>query len=246
MYPRLKDLGLAVFAVAFPLALIACTWLVAETARAVVPSNQIVKVRGVAERLIQSDRVNWTIVVEDTQPERGEAFASVDRAIAQAVDYLAKKGVPRSAIQLSPIEQRVRTRRVTLDKLGNQREELVGYEVSQRVELRDFEDLDLVEKLMASISSDLQRKGLPVEPRSPYFFFSKKVSDIKPELLKAASSNAFERATIVAESSGSQLGGLRAARQGAFEGMGSDGFVGGSSREHRISAVVTVDYSIAR
>lgn len=49
---------------------------------------------------------------------------------------------------------------------------------------------------------------------------------------------------IVAESSGSKLGGLRAARQGAFEGLGSDGFVGGHDREERIRAIVTVDYAI--
>jgi hypothetical protein len=246
MYARIKDFGLPVFAVALPIALVACAYLVGETARAVVPSNQIVKVRGVAERIIQSDRVSWNIDISDTQLERDAAYARVDATVAEVMSYLTAKGIPKGAIQLSAVEQYERTRRVVLDKLGNDREELVGYQVTQRVEIKDFKDLDLVEKVAANISSDLQRKGLPVEPRTPYFFFSKKVSDIKPALLKAAAKSAFDRATIVAESSGSKLGGLRAARQGAFEGMGSDGFVGGNTREHRISAVVTVDYSIAR
>ena len=243
---NLKGMAMVAFAITLPAALVACAVVVSETARATVPSNQIVKVRGVAERAIQSDRVNWSFSVRSVRNDRDAAYARVDESVARLVKYLEKNGIAKSKLNLGAYSQYQKTRRVVLDELGNDKHEFVGWNVSRTIELKKFTDLDLIEKLNNEISSDLLREGWPIDARTPYFFFSKPVTDIKPKLLEEAAKNAFSRATIVASSSGSELGGLRAARQGAFEGLGSDGFVGGAQREHRIRAIVTVDYSIAR
>jgi|GEM_PF-1731869 len=238
--------ALQVFAVSLPLSLVACAWLVTETAKATIPSNQIVKVRGVADQTLVADRVNWRISVRVLHKERNTAFAEVDHAVDEVVAYLKANGVKTHALQMSAHRQHEKNERVTLDKWGNQRVDFVGYVVNRDVVLQGSSQLDLVEKLHLQLTNDLVRKGLPVEADTPYYFVSKDASVLKPELLRQAAQNAFQRASIVAESSGSKLGGLRAARQGAFEGLDSNGRVGGSQRQHQVRAIVTTDFSIAR
>ena len=69
---------------------------------------------------------------------------------------------------------------------------------------------------------------------------------MKAELLREAARNAYQRATLVAESSGCRLGALKAARQGAFEGIGDDGSMGGMDQRQRVRALVTVDSALSR
>lgn len=241
MYSRVRDFGFPILAISLPAALVMATVVFVEGTKAVVPSNQIVKVRGVAERAIESDRVDWTIRIAHLDADRDQAYARVDETVGRVLGYLQKRGFhPRDLTTTGP-SLHERSRRIVLDKLGNDRTERTGFEVVRWVELKGSKKLDLVEKLASSIGADLVREGWPVEPHSPRYYFSKKVSDIKPELLREAARNAYERASIVAESSGSQLGGLRAARQGAFEGMGSDGYVGGSSPSGGDSPMGTLD-----
>lgn len=236
----------ALLALTAPAAFLAGTYLFTEALRAVVPSSQVVKVRGVAEKVIESDRVDWSISVRYLDPSREGAFAKVDETVERLRGYLFDHGVEVEALHVGPHDLNEQTRRVVADKLGNYRTERLGFEVSRELKLKGFENLDLVDRLSKQIGADLLRQGWPVHPRSPHYFYSRKVSDLKPELLKAAATNAFDRASIVARSSGSTLGGLKAARQGAFEGMGDDGYVGGYKRTHRIRAIVTVDYAVGR
>ncbi len=204
------------------------------------------KVRGVAERVINSDKVNWSLKISYIEKNLDNAYQKVDKASKHLMNYLEKNGISKDQIIFSEHRQDRLTQMITLDKLGNTRTEFIGYKVDRTVSIVGFSDLDLIENLVKKIGSDIQRAGWPIYSNRPYFYYSKKISTIKPELLKEAAKNAFERATIVAESSGSQIGGLKAARQGAFNGFDSGGFVGGYSRDHMIGAVVTVDFSILK
>ncbi len=238
--------GLAIFGFFISIAMIVCSFLFTQTLRQTIPTNQIVKVRGVAERVINSDRVDWSIKIACENIKLDTAYEEVDRTSKHLLSYFIKNGVSKKLITFSNYEQERVTEHITLDKLGNSETKFIGYKVVQVVSIIGFKDLDLIETLEQKIGPDIQRKGWSVISKAPYFYYSKKISDIKPELLKESAQNAFKRATIIAESSGSKLGGLKAARQGAFSGFGSDGFVGGYSRSHLISSVVTVDFSISR
>ncbi|MCK5241887.1 SIMPL domain-containing protein [bacterium] len=236
--------GLAIFGVCLALGIIIGTAIFVTGIKEVVPSNQVVKVRGVAEQFIETDRVDWKISISYSHKELAAAYAKVDMAVKKVKTFLVKNQVPEQAVKLVGYDQNRRTQMITLDEFGNQKEEFIGYEVSCSVFLEAFEDLNLVEKLKKEFALVIQKQGIAAVAHSPYFYYHKKVSDIKPALLEKAAKNAFERATIVAKNSGAKIGKLKAARQGNFEGMGEDGLVGGYNRKQRISAVVTVDYSL--
>jgi len=226
------------------LAIVASTYIFTNTLEKIVPTNQIVKVRGVAEREITSDRVDWSLSVFHTDINLEKAYQQVDNAGDHLVEYFVKHGINKDKISFSNYEQQELTETLILDKLGNTQTKFLGYYVSKNVSINGFPDIDLIDKLAKNVGNDIQRQGWGVSSELPYYYYSKKISDIKPELLRQSANNAYARAVIIAESSGSKLGSLKAARQGVFEGFNEDGHVGGYTRKHRVSSVVTVDFSI--
>ena len=226
------------------LGLVGSAFVIGRAVVKAVPSNQIVKVRGVAEQSIDSDRVRWRITVRGEAKQLEDAYTRVDTGVERVRAFLTNGGVPAPSVRLGSYRTREISRRVVLDQLGNDEWRFVAHEVRRTVELDDFRDLDLVEKLVVQFGDVVQRAGVPADADEPYFFYSEPVADIKPDLLRAAAENAYQRARIVADSSHSTLGPLRAARQGAFEGFGDAGYVGGASRKHRVTALVTVDFAI--
>jgi len=228
------------------LAIVASTYIFAETLKTVVPSNQIVKVRGVAEREILSDRVDWSVMVFYSDKDLQKAYQQVDDATTYLVEYFIKHGISKDKISYSNYDQEQLTETLVLDRFGNTDTKFLGYKVTKSIMINGFSDIDLIENLANNIGNDILRQGWKVSESAPYYYYSKKISDIKPELLKQAANSAYQRAVIIAESSGSKLGSLKAARQGVFDGFNDGGLVGGYTRKHRVSAVVTVDFSISR
>lgn len=226
------------------LGVVLSAWLVADAVKKSVPSNQVVKVRGVAEQLIHSDRVRWTVEVSSQNKTLLTAYSKVDSDIKEIHRFFSDSGILEKNIETSGHSQNVKTRTVYIDKNGNYNEEFLGYRVSRDITIEGQIDFALIEKMNKSINAKLLQKGVEFKSKNPYYYLSKPVSELKPQLLEAAAKSAYERATIIAKSSNSFLGPLKAARQGSFSGFGSDGRVGGYNTEHRISAVVTVDYSL--
>lgn len=219
-------------------------WFVADAVKKSVPSNQIVKVRGVAEQPIDSDRVRWKINVKSQNKVLLDAYSKVDKDIAEIKSFLETSGVLKESIQTSGHSQSSKTKRVYTDKNGNYTDKFLGYIVSRSITAEGEIDFKLIQKMNEQINAKLLKKGVEFTTESPYYYFSKPVSELKPQLLEAAAKSAFQRATIIAKSSNARLGALKAARQGSFDGFNSDGRVGGYDTTHRISAVVTVDYSL--
>ncbi len=228
----------------FAFALICSTYIFGQAIIKAVPSSQVVKVRGVSERIIKSDRVNWGIKISNTNTNPDFAYSLTEDGIGIVKKFFTDKGIPSDRIHFAPYNKEQLTKRRTLDKLGNYEYKIIGYKVSRRLYVKNFNNLNLIEKLNQEFDKIMEKKGVSAQSLSPYFYYSKPMGYIKPDLLKEAAKNAYVRATIVAESSGSKLGPLRAARQGAFNGFSDDGMVGGSTREHRITALVTVDYAL--
>jgi hypothetical protein len=225
-------------------AMVFCSYIFATKVQKAIPSNEVVKVRGVAERSFESDRVDWSITVSAKNPNLDAAYTEVDKNMDALVSFLKKENFPESVFVLGAHFQSRQTKRRYTDDKGNYEDDMIGFEVSRSLKIEKFENLDLVESTSKKVNNALARKGIAVRSGSPYFFYSKPVKDIKPDLLTEAAKSAFQRATIIAKNSGSKIGALRAARQGVFSGFNSDGFVGGSARKHNVSAVVTVDYSL--
>ncbi len=215
----------------------------------ILPANKVIRIRGVAEQIIDSDMVNWAVVSSYQNNNLDEAYQKVDTAISYARKYLISKGVPEKSIKLSTYSKEVKTKTKFLDSIGNTEEKFMGYVVSRSLIIKGFENLDLVELLNDEIPTESEKSKLKFYSDKPYFYYSKRVDAIKPKLLEKASENAYKRGKILAESMGASIGDLSAAKQGAFNGFGDDGFgsggfIGGETRKHVLNAQVSAEFLI--
>ena len=136
------------------------------------------------------------------------------------------------------------------DEKGNDTNFIEYYIIDQHIEIISH-NVQKISDLSSKIT-ELIRAGLMIESGSPIYYYSK-VNELKSELLQAATKDARWRAKTLAEGSGVKLGFLRAARQGNFRIRSAkssnisydDSYEDDeASIEKRITAVVTVDYSM--
>ncbi len=227
-----------------------CSFMFNNTLGGFGKANQI-HVRGVSEQILVSDRVNWRLRTAVSSSKAEWAKRDVDKSIAYAVEYLVENGVPEELIHYSVYAKQERTKTVYLDNLGNKEEEFIGYNVSRSIYVKGFDNVELIEKLYGVIELDFEKKELYIFPESPYYYYSQPVADIKVDLIKKASQNARERAEIIAENMGGNVGNVIQARQGSFNGFGDDGFgssgyVGGNSKEHILNAQVSATFQLKK
>jgi hypothetical protein len=225
--------------------LIISTVIISNTVTRVKLANQTITVKGYAEKRIRSDLIVWKGIFSVRGSELVEAYKSLDHDLSLVKEYLVSKGIAGSEIVISSI----RTRTIyTRDSRGMPTDQVSGYELQQDVEIRSPE----VDKIaaIARESTELINKGVHFQSQEPQYFYTK-LSDLKIEMLAAATKDARVRAEQLALNSGSKLGSLRSAYMGvlqitkAYSTEVSDyGINDVSSLEKDIKAVVTVSFSI--
>ncbi|MBL7036967.1 SIMPL domain-containing protein [Candidatus Microgenomates bacterium] len=239
-----NKISLPVFGLFIGVSLIVSTYLLATILKDAIPSNQVVKVRGVANEILELKHASWDINIKVLEDELEKAYFKASKATEEVLKYLQDSGISKDVIEVSGFSQRRVTRTVYEGKNNNRREIFMGHEVKRKIIMAKTSDLDLLGRIYKKFSGDLQRRKVPASPQAPYFFSDIDTAKLKKRLLEKASKNAFMRAKIIAENSESQIGALRAARQGDFTGISYNGKIGSSSRLHRVTSLVTIDYSL--
>lgn len=167
--------------------------------------------KGLAERRVQADRANWSIVFKVTGASRAEVPSLYKQAEEQQqtiVSLLKENGFVDSEIVLGVLDYQYQEYRDDKQKLVDQVHMLVG---SISVETQK---VDLVSKARASVNK-LIAQGIDVENQPPAYRFTQ-LNEIKPDMLREATKNARIAATEFAENAGVKVGGIRDARQGNF------------------------------
>ena len=124
-----------------------------------------------------------------------------------------------------------------------------GYSLTQTVTItsRNIEAIEAVSRQI----SELINNGIEIESGNPRYYYTK-LNDLKIEMLKEASEDARNRASVIAEGSKSSLGGLTKSNMGVFQivGQNSDedyswgGSFNTSSKEKTASITVSSTYNI--
>jgi hypothetical protein len=98
-----------------------------------------------------------------------------------------------------------------VDEEGN---EIVGYRLTRRFEIRSSR----VEPIaaIAERTSALLAEDVPLAAEAPEYVYTK-LSSLRPELLKAAIRDAQQRARVIVEASGVELGKVRGVDVGVFQ-----------------------------
>lgn len=226
-----------------------CTIIFTNTISQSFGKGQQIQVRGVAEQILVSDRVNWTLSSSFSSQKSEWAKASVDKSINAAIGYLKEHGVSEDLITYSVYQKSEQTKTVYLDDLGNKEEQFVGYYVGRSIHVNGFDNVELIEELFSKIELDFEEMDLYIRPEQPYYYYSKPITNIKAELMEKAAQNAKDRASVIAKNMDADVGKLIQARQGAFNGFGDDGFgsggfVGGTTREHILNAQISATFAI--
>lgn len=208
--------------------------------------ENIIRVKGVAELDVTSDRGSWWTSVSGRAPTLAEADADRERAMAALRAFVLAKGFKESELSVGSVSISKVYRR---DEKGNTTNELEAYVLSQSLGVRSS-SLELLRDASNEVTGALVKQGFESGTNSPSFTVST-IEKTKLDLLEKATANAYERAQTLARGSGSSVGGLVSAAQGVYQivargetGSSDYGEFDTSSIEKTARVVVTLEYSV--
>lgn len=192
-----------------------------------------VTVRGFSEREVPANLVIWPIPFIVTANDLASLQERVDDATARIRDFL-KNDFEAAEIGVSVPRVTDREAEGHLNRPNQER-----YVAHAVVSIRTAK-IDVARAAMAR-AGELVKQGVPLthsfEHTTQYFYTD--LETIKPEMIAEATKDARRAAERFAADSGSSVGAIRNARQGAFSIEDRDPF----SPEHkRIRVVTTIEY----
>ena len=208
-------------------------------------ADQTITVTGSAKKMITSDLGIERGTLQASSSDRKSAYQVIQQQMPVILKYLSDKGFSKEQIEVFNINGYPL---YEIAPNGNQTQKVIGYVYSQRFEVKAL-DVKRIKELSLSLSS-LVEKGLDISADAPEYLYTK-LDDLKIEVQAAASKNAMDRATKIAEATGRSLGSLRNARMGVIQitplnsNLISDyGMNDATSIEKEITAVVSASFEI--
>jgi hypothetical protein len=240
-----SNLGPALLGIALALGLIISTSIAMRTVEKIKITNRTITVKGYAEKEIVSDWARWEgsfkVKTTDLVAGYGKLEADLDKVMA----YLTSEGVRRDDLVVSSVST---TTQHKLDEEGRRTNEIEAYFLYQSVTVASS-DTALIDRI-ARGSTVLIKQGVEFSSNHPEFLYTK-LDELKIEMLGEATKDARERAEQLAVNSRGRVGALRSASQGVFQitprhstEVSSRGMYSTSTVEKKITAVVTIVYSI--
>lgn len=169
------------------------------------------EVKGLAERRVQADRVNWTISTRVSGKTREEIPALYQQAEQQQqaiITLLRENNFDDSEIQVGVFNYQYQEYRDDNQKLVDESHTLAG---SISIESSKVDQITPVRSKV----NKLIAQGIDIDNGAPAFRFTK-LNEIKPEMLSEATKNARLAANEFAKNAGVTVGGIRSAHQGGF------------------------------
>ncbi|MGH1373974.1 MAG: SIMPL domain-containing protein [Cellvibrionaceae bacterium] len=168
-------------------------------------------VKGLAERKVEADTAYWSIqytVSGRRKNEIPELYKKSELDQLQVIAMLLDSGFSKDEVSPGVIDYYKQEFRDENQKLVEEKHVLVG-----EIEVRTSQV-----RLVAEVRSKLNKliaEGLDIKNNPPAYHFTQ-LNDIKPDMLKEATTNARLAANEFATNAGVKVGGIRSARQGGF------------------------------
>ncbi len=165
--------------------------------------QRYVEVRGVAEKIVKSDKAVWKLSYSVRAPEFGQVNRKLSEQLPLVRKYLIAKGFKEKDIhkEAPSINDQ--------EKKGEMR-----YSGKQTV-IIETTDVDRVAQAMEDIEP-LLSAGVLVDDNSVSFYYTN-LDTIKPEMLKEAAGSARKAAEGFAHDAKATVGNIKKASQGLFE-----------------------------
>lgn len=169
------------------------------------------EVKGLAERRVEADRAYWLVqytVSGNDADAISELYAESESQRQQILELLAESGFDDTELKPGIVDYQRQEFRDEDQNLVEERFRLVG-----RIEV-ETEQVRLLREARSKLNQLIAR-GIDIQNNPPAYYFTK-LNDIKPDMLKEATTNARTAANEFAQNAGVDVGGIRDARQGGF------------------------------
>ena len=207
--------------------------------------DNVIRVKGVAEVDITSDRAIWWGTVRARAQTLPAAYDELAKATDALKAFVVSKGIPADSITIASVDI---TREMKRDDKGNATNEVERYVLRQQLGFGS-PNVQVVREISNGATA-LIKDGVEVESGSPTYTVST-LEKTKLELLEKATANAYERAQVLARGSGSSVGGLVSAAQGVYQIVARGSTDSSDYGEYNPSAidktarvVVTLEYGV--
>jgi uncharacterized protein len=188
-------------------------------------ATRVVTVKGLVEKEVKADQAIWELRFRRASEELRDATVRISSDREAGIAFLKNHGFKDEEIVRRPIR--------TIDKLARefghaQGTDRLRYVVASSL-LVTTTSVDLVARALGA-TEELLKAGVPLdgqrereeEAANPRYVITK-LSALRPQLLAEATKNARATAQQFATDSGTQVGRIRSANQGAIQITGTDG-----------------------
>ncbi len=243
-----ENKGLVAFGVVLAIGMIVTGSVVSKTYYKVKSSDNTINVTGSAQKIIESDNARWNANFNRTvgADQLKDGSVQIKKDLDAVIDYLTKNGIKKEQITINPVTVYPNYEPSSNGYGSSGR--VSGYNVSQQITVESNDVTNLTS--IAQGSTSLLSQGIVFSSQPVEYYYSK-LDDLKIEMLGAATDNAKQRAETIAEKSGADLGGLKAASMGVFQittvnstEVSDYGFFDTSAIKKRITAVVRTTFSV--
>jgi len=198
--------------------------------------NRYVSVKGLAERVVKSDRAVWQLNFGYVDDDLNNAYQGLAKAQTAVKDFLQKQGFTASDVELQPV--------AIIDNDANTYNSNVKgkrYMANTGVTLTTNQ----VDKVKEAVQQTgrLVEQGVLVNSSQVHYLYTD-LNSIKPGLLDEATTNAKAAAESFARNAHSQLGSIRQASQGLFSisDTSDPSSTLGTDVMKKVRVVTSVDY----
>lgn len=193
------------------LALVVAALIVGNSAVKTRRAGDGVTVKGLAVKRVTSDAASWEATLSVTADSLENGFTLATRQVGETVEFLKSLGATEPALQIAPLVTQTVFER---DRSGEITGKVLHYRFHARFTFQAV-DVALVERI-ATQSVALVGRGIELTSNPARYYYTK-LEELKLDLLGDATVNARDRAGVLIQRSGGQVGRLLSASQGVFQ-----------------------------
>lgn len=256
-YCQGRGLALVIGLLIIGAAIVASSFIVANTFYKVKALGSLISVTGSAEKIVKSDIAKWSCSF--SRNAAAEALKDGSNLMKSDLDLILATFEQRDvkdseiSVQTMAISQICASQEdVIYDQFGHQNcagNSLTGYSLQQSI-LVESSDVDKIAKLSQEAAGYFIDQGLIFTSQNVEYYYSK-LGDLKMDLIKEATSNAKIRAEQIAASTGSSIGLLQSAGIGVFQvtavnstEISDYGYYDTASLEKKVTGIVRASFSL--
>jgi hypothetical protein len=180
--------------------------------------NQTISVTGLAQQDFVSDLIVWDGSFSRKSDDLPTAYDQLKQDEQMVQNFLHQNGVNDSEVVFSTVNLNKEYRYLN-NQNGASSQVFDGYTLTENVHIQS-KDLSKIEKIIYQIT-EVIKQGVEFYSQPPQYYYTG-LSDLKINLLAAASADGLMRARQIASNSGSHLGDLKKATMGIFQITGQN------------------------